>query len=360
MNNTKKENLFTLILLVKGRDEFSMRWLKYMDEIDFKYPIVISDGANDGFISQMIKNHTFKNNIKINFKQFDTNNGFKSYYEMKRDTLKEIKSKYSMICDNDDFIIESGITNIINFLEKNNEYISASGKILSYEIDDMQFKTYGNLNFLPAYEYSRLLDPVSDWNKQINLVFESFQPNFYNIFKTEVLKKIFKEIVDLNFSDLVVNEFFIQLRSNTLGKSKILSTHHYLRQRGTSQISNNFDFSNDLIKKDLPRDFRKLNDYICTIISEQNGLNKQQIKDVLEKSFASYIKKCLIGSMLRYRYPKLFRIKLFLKSCWLEKLKFISSRIKELKNKIYLNHRLLDFENKAELIKIINFLKKNV
>ena len=38
---------------------------------------------------------------------------------MKRDTLKEIKSKYSMICDNDDFIIESGITNIINFLEKN-------------------------------------------------------------------------------------------------------------------------------------------------------------------------------------------------------------------------------------------------
>ena len=61
-------------------------------------------------------------------------------------------------------------------------------------------------------------------------------------------QKIFNETAQHNFSDLTINEFFIQLRANTLGKSKILNCHHYFRQRGTSQISNHFDFTKDVIK----------------------------------------------------------------------------------------------------------------
>ena len=75
--------LFTLVLFVKGRNEFSERWLKYIDKINFKYQIVISDGANDGFIKNLINNYNFNNPINIKFYQFDTNSGLKSYYEMK-------------------------------------------------------------------------------------------------------------------------------------------------------------------------------------------------------------------------------------------------------------------------------------
>ena len=216
-----KKKLFTLVLLVKGRDKFTERWIKYIDKINFKYPIIISDGANDDFVKNLTTNYPFKNKINIDFKQFNTNDGFKSYYEMKRDTIKEVKTKYVMICDNDDFIIESGLDEIINFLENNNDYISASGKILNFEIENWKIKTYGNFYFLPTYKYARLEDPVKDWNEQINLVFKSFQPNFYNIFKTEILKNIFGETAELNFSDLTINEFFIQLRANSMGRSKI-------------------------------------------------------------------------------------------------------------------------------------------
>ena len=68
-------------------------------------------------------------------------------------------------------------------------------------------------------------------SKQIKSIFNEFQPNFYNVFRTEELKKIFNETAQHNFSDLTINEFFIQLRANTLGKSKILNCHHYFRQR---------------------------------------------------------------------------------------------------------------------------------
>ncbi len=352
------DNLFTLVLFVKGRDEFSQRWLKYIDEIDFKYPVIISDGANDGFVEKMIKNFSFRNNINLKFRQFDTNSGFKAYYEMKRDTLSEINTKYVMICDNDDFILENGINQILNFLETHNEYISASGNIFNFEIDNWRNTTYGNLFFLPKYKYSRENDPVEDWFKQIQSIFNSFQPNFYNIFKTSILTKIFTETADLNFSDLTINEFFIQLRSNTMGKSKILNSPHYLRQRGTSQISNNFDFSHDLLQKNLPNDVRKLKNFICTIISNENNLNKERLFDTFDKSFADYLKIIIASTMLRYRFPRLYKIKKCIKFLWYERLFFISLNIKKIKNGLFLINNSLNDNDKKGLIKVIKFLKK--
>jgi glycosyltransferase domain-containing protein len=353
-----KKKLFTLVLLVKGRDKFTERWIKYIDKINFKYPIIISDGANDDFVKNLTTNYPFKNKINIDFKQFNTNDGFKSYYEMKRDTLKEVKTKYVMICDNDDFIIESGLDEIINFLENNNDYISASGKILNFEIENWKIKTYGNFYFLPTYKYARLEDPVKDWNEQINLVFKSFQPNFYNIFKTEILKNIFGETAELNFSDLTINEFFIQLRANSMGRSKILPVHHYIRQRGTSQISNNFDFASDIIKKDLPLDIRRLKEYICKIISTEKNLDKKELLITFEKSFTYYLRKTIAGTMLRYRFPRMFKFKIFLKELWLENLKFFSSKVKKLNNIYFLKFKLHKLDNKIDIINIIKFLEK--
>ena len=352
------KDLFTLVLLVKGRDNFSLRWLQYMDEINFSFPIIISDGENDGFIENLIKTHPFKNNLNITFKQFDTNKGFKSYYEMKRDTLKDIQTKYVMICDNDDFIIPSGLNELIKFLENNDEYISASGKILNFEIDNWKSKTYGNFYFLPTYNYSRLIDPSDKWIKQINMVFAKFQPNFYNIFRTNTLSKIFNETAELNFSDLTIYEFFIQLRANTLGKSKILPVHHYIRQRGTSQTSNNFNFANDIILKDLPNDYRKLKEYICKIINEISNEDHLKLSMTFENSFSSYLRKIIAGTTLRNRFPKLFKVKIFFKNLWNEKAIYISSRVKKLKNIFFLKFKIIDQKNKNDLTKIINFLEK--
>ena len=73
------------------------------------------------------------------------------------------------------------------------------------------------------------------------------------------MKIIAKELVELNFTDLVINEFYIQLRAATLGKSKILgSSFHYLRQRGTSSISTGYNFSEDLLRKNMQTSRRNM------------------------------------------------------------------------------------------------------
>ena len=114
-----KHNLFTLILLVKGRHKFSERWLTYMSNIKFKYDIIIADGKNDGITETLIQKINCDKDLLINFYKYDTNAGYKNYYEMRYDALSKVKTKYVMLCDNDDFVLPDGIDELINFLGGN-------------------------------------------------------------------------------------------------------------------------------------------------------------------------------------------------------------------------------------------------
>ena len=134
--------------------------------------------------------------------------------------------------------------------------------------------------------------------------------------------------------------------------------HHYIRQRGTSQISNNFDFASDIIKKDLPLDIRRLKEYICKIISTEKNLDKKELLITFEKSFTYYLRKTIAGTMLRYRFPRMFKFKIFLKELWLENLKFFSSKVKKLNNIYFLKFKLHKLDNKIDIINIIKFLEK--
>ena len=250
---------FTLVLLIKGRHDFTYRWLVYMNKINFKYPIFIGDGQDDDETIKMIKKINVNKNLDISYYRYNTHSSYLEYYKMKNDILSKVKTKFVMLCDNDDFILPSGLKDQINFLSENNDYISASGRILNFEIDGYDYVCYGQKpTFLEPCSYYRLEEPLNNWQKQIRSVFTKFQPNFYNVFHTKELKIISDELIELNFSDLVINEFYIQLRASTLGKSKILSSSfHYLRQRGTSSISKNYEFSKDILKKNMPEDVRK-------------------------------------------------------------------------------------------------------
>lgn len=304
---------FSVILLVKGRIDFTKRWLNYMSEISFPYKIIIADGEDDNLVNQLIISQKFSKNLDIEFLQFNTHDGYESYFHMLKTSISSASTEYVMLCDNDDFILPEAIKDILKFLDKNSSYISAGGKIINFEIDNYKNLPYGKIiNFLKPYSYSRENEPVSNYNEHINNVFSSFQPNFYNIFRKETLEIIACEIKELNFSDLVPMEFYIQLRSATLGKSKVLLNHsHYLRQRGTSQISNNFNFFHKFLDTNLSDDVKKLSNKISEVVSGQ-----EDISNNIRTQYAEYLNVFIAHTTLRYRFKKLYKIKLFFSYCY--------------------------------------------
>ena len=355
---------FTLILLTKGRHNFTRRWLNYMKIIKFKYPIIIADGQDDDETKKMISEINQNQNLSIRYFRYNTHSSYHDYYKMKLDVLNKVATDLVMLCDNDDFILPTGLDQQIEFLNKNTELVSASGRILNFEINNYDYVTYGqDVTFLKACEYYRFEEPLSDWRNHINSVFKNFQPNFYNVFQTKFMKIIAKELVELNFSDLVINEFYIQLRAATLGKSKILgSSFHYLRQRGTSSISLGYDFSESLLKKNMPEDVRKLSSAISNIVCEQTSYKKNDFFLFMLKSFSIYLNFYLSRITLKFRFPKVYKIKIKILEFYNNNFRLIKKTICYFKTKINLRliFNLSEKNNlvllKKEIFFIQNFL----
>ena len=85
----------TLILLVKGRENFTRRWLDYMLSINYQDSILIGDGANNSKVKKILKNKKYSIlNIKyVNYKS--KNSDYKDYYYMMYDLVKNhVKTEF--------------------------------------------------------------------------------------------------------------------------------------------------------------------------------------------------------------------------------------------------------------------------
>ena len=233
-----KSNL-TLILTTKGRDAFTIRFLEYANYISLKYPIYIADGEPKEHIKKKILNRKNYPNIKYDYFEYNGIN-YKEFYKKLVDSLSSIKTDYVMFIDNDDFVLNDAMGKTIDFLDKNKDYVGASGKIgwcYTKDYPLSQNYLYGHFKF---YNNCDGYNPVSYSNKssfdRINKATQNYNSLWYSMFRKSSLLLVAKENANLNFKTLYSSEIFFYLRIISLGKiyfDKNITT--YIRQLGTSE-----------------------------------------------------------------------------------------------------------------------------
>ena len=301
----------TLLLATKGRDEFTIRFLAYANQISLKYPIYIADGEPKNHIKKIIKNKNFFPNISISYHDFN-DTSYLDYYNKIRVSLKSISTKYVMFIDNDDFIIPNGIEKCLDFLNQNDDYIGCSGRIgWFYTKKHMLDGNYisGKINYF--FDKKGGYNPISyrsNLNSRMEQVSKKNTVTFYSVFDREKLYIASKEICDMNFIFTSNFEVYFHIRMISLGKIHAFkNTCSYLRQLGTS-------LGNDQNEQLFGRKYNLVNDFLEGRVS--NDLNK--ILNFLE-------------SKLEFNESKIF-IKTFLYEIWTNKLKLFIESNKMLNN----------------------------
>ena len=311
MNDSNTE--LTIMLSQFGRHEFSGRFFAYLNETECSYPILYADGDADGFAKEICVK--YKDTLNIQLVEYKQSQKFKDYFTMMVKGLETIKTPYVMLCDNDDFIVYSSIEKLLKFLRNNSDYVSAGSNMIHIQLDNFSSKHAGKTHTLcNAYTGHRIEEPLFSWEEQVNQTFLNFQPNFYNIHKTDVLLQVWREILESDFSDLTIMEFFYQLRVLSFGKQYTdPSIVHYIRQSGTgSWQGKTFNFSRELVYNNLPRDIRIVADRMAKICSGNFGEDYHRIYTAILDSYAQHLNNFLPHNVLRYRFPRIFKIKLSL------------------------------------------------
>lgn len=347
----------TFLLPTKGRDNFTIRLLKYFNMLKTPINLIIGDGMPNTNSYVLNDKEKFPH---INYEYIEYNDtNWLAYYKKVYDMCTKANTKYVMLIDNDDFPLISGISKNIEFLENNSEYISSRGNIGGFELKNKDDKLYGeivrfNLSYFDNYRHE--IDENIDNYEKLKLYTKLNIPLFYNIFRKDILLNILNEAIEINFTDLNLHEFYFTSYAAVTGKNNFQkNTMTYLRQYNTSsQFDKKNNWANHLLFSNYTTEF---NNILFRLYSKLNNTS-------LKYETFSFEIKNLYSVNLSNRLETLFNTQLKNNNrgvIFLSWLKFILKSFYNSTKKIRINYSkvLIDITNRSDINDVILFLKYN-
>jgi len=275
----------TIILALKGRHQFTERWLNFANKNLNKFKILIADGSNkDDYYTLDKKKFP---NLDILQKKFPPNLEIKDFIEKLYTSSQATASKYILYADNDDFLNENELINNLNFLDENKSYSASRGEIYDFSIDSFN-EIYGNIIGL-----KRFIKPLSFEKENSFDRFYEFAVNrqglLHCITRRDIFIEILKISIDNKFFDLTTFLLFYNYYLAISGKIFCSSNLYMLHQNHKFMLSKNSKLisikNSGFMSEEVTENFLKIiskkvfNDEIENL----DKINK--IKDIFYRNF---------------------------------------------------------------------------
>ena len=284
MNDIKELDIITIIIPTFNRYNFLKRLLTYYDSFNKKLNIFIADSSS---ISNNDKDlESLLNNKNINYLKFPSDiSPTKKIFQ----SLKQIKSKYVVICADDDFIITKAIEKSVEFLEQNPDYSCTHGFYAQYTVKKE------NLDNMKIYWN------ISDYNKSIEfdnvaIRIQKHRDNcffmYYAVQRKKQLYSVLNETIK-STSDYQFSELLSSILTIIYGKMKYLDTMYCVRRYDITSLGHTIKTMPDFIKEGTYNNkYKKFKECIVNHLIRESQLS---LKDA-EKLIDEIMKTCLINA----------------------------------------------------------------
>jgi glycosyltransferase domain-containing protein len=227
----------TIVIPTKNRLDFFYKIVDYYSHKDFTCKILFIDSSNKIIFNTKKKYIDSKKQTKIKILHVI---GYA--HEVIKLSLHHIRTKYVAQSGDDDFYILSGLKAAISFLENNNSYIGAFGKIYlttkfqSNNIAKLYNKNSKSLNNNESY--SRLMSLISNYFTL-----------FFSVIDTKQYKKSYNDLEKKKYPSMqFYDELQLSFILSILGKFKKINHDFLLRFVGhTRNQLPKFDFNKEVI-----------------------------------------------------------------------------------------------------------------
>ena len=222
MKNSLSVHKYTIIITTYNRYEYLIRLLKFYNEYNNQFNILILDSSSDKIddeLSLLIKKKNIKH-IKYPPSTF--------VFNKISDGSKFIKTPFVAICADDDFVIPSAIDKCIDFLDKNIDYSSAQGMTYKHYINqvDSEMKFIFKKSIANTFSINDN-DPVKRLSSYCKD--HTISNSFYAVQRSELFHEIWIESKKYS-KDWAMSEFFPCALSLLHGKMKVLPIFYASRE----------------------------------------------------------------------------------------------------------------------------------
>lgn len=299
----------SIVIPTLNRTRQLSKILSYYCKINFKAEIYILDSSDE--INLNKNNNVIQKckNLKIVHKKI-----LGSSSQVMGKILPEIKTKYTVFSGDDDFFLEKGLEQSINFLDENADFSASHGKILHLIYSDEKLNSILNISNYNSMGFDNC------FNKPIERLIYSlknYQTSTFAVHRTEVFQKIYsyadtKKITKnaLINENIFYNELLFNFLSCCYGKNKFLDNLYMVRTSIFTPIKKNY-FSQKKIHDFFIKDkqgkqvINNISNILSNEIKNIDGSDYGFNKKIIDKELVKYIKKTYI------QYFKFLKISIF-------------------------------------------------
>ncbi len=178
---------YTMIVPTYNRLPYLTRLLAYLAVSDVKFQIIILDSSDDN-IKDQIKRIISLSPLKIRHERYSPE---EDVNEKIMDGMKMVETEYLSLCADDDLVILSTLSTLIDFLRKNSGYLCAHGLYFSFQQMDEGYVNLEEVTYAtPSLEQDHPLARLTEYVRR-------YQPIFYSVHRTEWWRKTFSKTCSL-------------------------------------------------------------------------------------------------------------------------------------------------------------------
>lgn len=296
----------TIVLPLKGRNLFTLRFLWHANKARLPYRFLIADGEVHPELAKILENsRQIFPDVDIEYVRYPDDADFRCYYAKMADALQRVRTPYVKIADNDDFLAPAGLEYCVGFLDAHSDYVCCSGGIGGFSVHaspghsfEMVVGTFNRLSYCYAPR-DRSIDLNS--SSAIDRVLAGLRNtwNFYAVFRASALAQMWKEVREIGPTSLTLKERFLAMRALTMGKGRSEpGIFSYWRQYWTSlqlhwtssESAAREDFVYYLLRSQFTGDFANVLDRVSRLVAECDGGDPTEIAERLRRPLEEWVR----------------------------------------------------------------------
>ena len=296
----------TIVIPLRGRPLFTLRFLWHANAARLPYKFILADGEVRLDLSRLLDDaRKLFPNIDVDYIRYPDDTDFARYFAKMTDAIARARTPYVMLADNDDFLAQSGLERSLDFLDANSDYVCCGGGIGGFAVYARKFPWLGGLcgplnrlayRYMP-YDRSLDLNSPSAAERLTRGLRNSW--SYYAVFRSPALATIWREVADINLSDLQLHEKYCAMRTLTLGKARSdPATIAYFRQYWTT-LRSAFpkDWVHHLVRSRFNTDFTEILTRISREVAAADGSDAGVVAEDIRGNMTSWF-----GDFLRRNY----------------------------------------------------------
>ncbi len=279
--NNPLRDMLTVVIPTRNRPHFFARLLAYYRDRCFESRIVFADSSDPEFITKTRQAVSAFGGLNIDHRLYNPD---ASYASKISDTLGIVDTPFTALGADDDFLIPSGVSRAVQFLQEHSDYALAHGDALAFELESGA--VFGPVEKVNRYE-QRTIDQSTAIERLTNH-FSDYSTTYYSVHRTEELRQNFLKRIESE-TDLYFGELLPSALSLIQGKAKKLDGLYIARQGFVVKDYEVLDVFDWIASPGWGEQYGRFRDCLAKELNERETLEIREARKLIKEVFVHYL-----------------------------------------------------------------------